>query len=192
MFRIGMILARSFTQEKQGKGGVEEGLYTDERRAHDARKHWWPHEICVVFGNGRFATVTGCRPGHVILWCSDTMEGAQDWLAHINRRRCGGRCRPWSQWHKCVDLMSEPESWPPNGHGNPAWGDDPNQRHEQLTHVNKSSVQRWVISSVDLVARYRKGVHQVETLGDVARFEVHYTSAANEAMEWAKQVHLFG
>jgi hypothetical protein len=83
--------------------------------ARHARKTWWPDEQCVVFGNGRFAAASGCRPGHVILWCSETLDEAQDGLAHINGHGCGGRCRPWNQWHKCVDLMAEPEAWPPRG-----------------------------------------------------------------------------
>jgi hypothetical protein len=54
-------------------------------------------------------------------------------------------------------------------------------------HEEESIVERYVIPSVDFVARYRGGVHHVESLRDVTGDKEYYTDVANEAMEWTKQ-----
>ena len=73
-----------------------------------------------VEGAGPYAFVTACRPEFVYVSLWETVEGAEEKKAWIDRFGCGGRCRPEMRhvWHRIFDIREPAVSWPPADHGN--------------------------------------------------------------------------
>ncbi len=97
--------------------------------ARGARSQWiaraWVHfpQADRIEDEGRYAVVTACRPGYVIVRLYETEAAAKAAFTYLEENECGGRCGSFyaPRWHRLVDLQEQPTGWPPEDHGNPPY-----------------------------------------------------------------------